>query len=118
MSHRVGFLAVLFALAFAGCGGDDSADSDPEVASATPSFSTLKPRELQQVMIRERELAKQGELGVSEIEQLPGYDLSFDINAGRVIVTIPVKDDAATAAFGERYGPAVDVQVGELAVPE
>ena len=35
MSHRVGFLAVLFALAFAGCGGNDSADSGPEVASAT-----------------------------------------------------------------------------------
>lgn len=35
MSQRVGLLAVFFALGLAGCGGDDSADSDPEVASPT-----------------------------------------------------------------------------------
>ena len=35
MSHRVGLLVVIFALALAGCGGDDPSDSAPDPTSAS-----------------------------------------------------------------------------------
>ncbi|MGI8805610.1 MAG: S1 family peptidase [Thermoleophilaceae bacterium] len=90
----------------------------PELLRAvTVERSLADLRSIQHDLVTDRELVRTGALDLPGVPRAR-YDLDVRIPENTVLAILEEKTDAAVDAFQARYGPAVRVTSGRLAVPD